>query len=235
MKEVNFTEEEFKEAKTGNYIASGSEASIYKYKKSIALRVYDIDNGLYSSITGEFVGKPLEEKLVSNLYVYRNNIRLTSLPIGIVKVNDIVVGQLIKYYKNSITLTDFFKGSPSIAPIPYYLKVLDILEELALNNICYEDVHGGNFLVVGDKLRLIDFSNSRVKVNQNYNGMYFPLFQNFNTMVNNLTFSVLGYENDYNRLVIPESIKNDKDNLKEDFDTVRELIKGMRKTKDKAR
>ena len=169
------------------------------------------------------------------ILIPKNNIKLTNLPIGIVKVNDIVVGQLIKYYKNSISLIDFFKGSPSIDPISYYLKALDILEELALNGICYEDVHGGNFLVVGDKLRLIDFSNSRVKVGEDYRGMYYPLFQNFNDMVNKLTFSILGYDEYYDKLVIPDEIKNDKDNLKEDFDAVRALVKGMKKTKNKSR
>lgn len=236
MKELIFNDDnELKETIKGKYIASGSEASVYKYKNSSAIRLYDVDNGIYSPITGELVGKALEGRLVENLQAYRDNIRLTNLPFGIVKINDIVVGQLIKYYKNSITLIDFFKGSPSIDPIPYYLKVLDILEELALNNICYEDVHGGNFLVVGDRLRLIDFSHSRVKVNQDFNRMYYPLFQNFNTMVNKLTFSVLGYDDAYNKLVIPEEIKNDKDNLKEDFYNVRKLVKGMVKEKNKSR
>lgn len=236
MKEVIFKDnEEYKKAIEKKYVSEGSEASIYKYKGDSALRIYDIDNGLYSPITGKFVGKEQEGLLVENLCVYQKNIKLTDLPFGIVKINDIVIGQLIKYYKNSITLIDFFKGSPSVEPILYYLQVLDILEELALNGICYEDVHGGNFLVVGDDLRLIDFSDSRVKVDQNFNGMYYPLFQNFNTMVNKLTFDVLKCEDEYSKLEIPLEIKNSKDNLKENFDIVRNLVNGMPNGRDRGR
>ena len=230
MREVNFTNEELKEVKKGNFIASGSEASIYKYKKYVALRLYDVqEDGLFCPVTGKMIGRPACEELIKNLHVYKDNIKLSSFPIGIVKVNDIVIGQLIKYYKNSITLTDFFKSSPSVDPIDYYMKILDILEELALNGIAYDDVHGGNFLIVGDKLRIIDFSEYRMKVGQKYKGVYRNMFENFNTMVNRLNFKVLHLDDVYNKLIIPSDIKDSYENLEESFDYVRSLLSGLEK------
>ncbi|MGM9878779.1 MAG: hypothetical protein ACI31R_02000 [Bacilli bacterium] len=236
MKEINFTEDELKETLKGNYVASGSEASIYKYKDNIAIRLYDVGDSVFCPVTGKAVGRPQCETLVKNLHVYKDNIKLSSFPIGIVKVNDIVVGQLIKYYKNSITLTEFFKSSPSIDdPIHYYLKVLDILEELAVNGICYEDVHGGNFLIVGNKFKIIDFSEYRMKIKESYKGAYYNMFQNFNTMVNNLNFKVLKLDDVYDQLVIPSEIKNSYENLEESFDYIREQLKNLKKDKSKTR
>jgi len=231
LRELNFTEKELQNAIKGKYVASGSEASVYKYKKYIAIRLYDIEENIYCPLSGNLLGKPLCETMIKNLHVYKNNIKLSSFPLGIVKVNGVVVGQLIKYYNNSISLTDFFKSSPSVDPIPYYLKCLDILEELALNHICYEDVHGGNFLIVGNKLRLVDYSDHRVKINENYHGLYYNMFQNFNSMVNRLNFNVLHLEDEYEKLVIPSEIKNESNdsNLKENFDYVRNLVLHLKK------
>ncbi len=229
MKELNFTTEELKNTIKGNYIASGSEASIYKYKKFIALRLYDVDNSIYCMATGEKIGKPKCEKMINDLLLYKDNVSKTSFPLGIVKENGIVVGQIVKFYDNSQTLTDFFKENKDIDPIPYYFKILDILEELTQNNICYEDVHGGNFLVVNDKIRIIDFSDHRVKVNENFGEMYYPMFQNFGSMVNNLNFKVLNKEDEYERLIIPQEIKKDTTHLKEDFNYIKEQLLSLKK------
>lgn len=229
MKELNFTTEELKEAIKGKYIASGSEASIYKYKKYIALRLYDVDQSIYCMVTGKKIGKPKEAEMIKNLLLYKDNVTKTSFPLGIVKENGIVVGQIVKFYDNSQTLTDFFSNNPDIDPIPYYLKILDILEELTQNNINYEDVHGGNFLVLGDKLRIIDFSDHRVKINMNFNEMYYPMFQNFNSMVNKLNFRILNKEDEYEKLVIPSEIKKDTTHLEEDFNYIREQLLSLKK------
>lgn len=235
MKEINFTESQLKDALKGNYVASGSEASIYKYKDHIAIRLYDVGDSIFCPVTGKAVGRPLCEKMVKNLHVYKDNVKLSSFPVGVVKVNDVVVGQLIKYYKNSITLTEFFKSSPSVDPMYYYLKVLDILEELALNGICYEDVHGGNFLIVGNKFKIIDFSEYRMKINEKYKGAYSVMFENFNVMVNNLNFKILKLDDVYDRLVIPSDIKDSYENLGESFDYIREQLKNLKKDKQKIR
>lgn len=236
MREVNFTNEELKDAIRGNFVAAGSEASIYKYKKYVAIRLYDVgDDSVFCPVTGKMIGRPSCESLIKNLHVYKDNIKLSSFPIGIVKVNDVVVGQLIKYYKNSITLTDFFKSSPSVDPMDYYMKVLDILEELALNGISYEDVHGGNFLIVGDKLRIIDFSEYRVKVGEKYKGAYRNMFENFNVMVNHLNFKVLGLQDVYDKLIIPSEIKGSYENLEESFEQIRQLLRNLKKEDVKTR
>lgn len=241
MKEINLTTEELKDSLKGNYIDSGSEASVYLHNTKnnndknqnvfMAKRLYDKNpEDIYSAATGEKVGKQGEEKFIKNLLVYKENIKLTTLPLGIVKENGIVVGQLVKYYNNAKTLTQYFEENKDIDPLPYYYKVLDILEELVNNNICYEDVHGGNFLVVGDKLKLIDFSQHRVKINEHYKGMYYNMFQNFVSMVNKLNLRVLNQEEKFDRFLLPPEIKNDTEHLSEDFDYIREHLKTIVKT-----
>ena len=237
MRELNFTEEELKKEKKGNYIASGSEASIYLHNTKnksentqeqnviMAKRLYDQNPEDIYSATGNKIGKPGEERFIKNLLIYKDNIKLTTLPLGIIKENGIIIGQLIKYYNNSKTLKDFFKENKDIDPISYYFKVLDIIEELVQNNICYEDVHGGNFLVIENQLKLIDFSQHRVKINEHYKGMYYNMFQNFASMVNRLNIEILQRQ-DQERLILPSEIKNELEHPEKSFEYIRnELTK----------
>lgn len=233
MREINVSTEELRNMTRNKYVASGSEASIYKYNDDLAIRIYDIEENVYCQTTGRIIGKPLCKQMIENLKIYQNNIKLTDFPIGIVKENNIVVGQIIKFYENAPTLTEFLKNHPELDPITYYLKVLDVLEELTKYNICYEDVHGGNFLVVDDNIKLIDFSDHRVKINETYNELYYNMFQNFNVMVNKINFKVLHLEDTYNRLLIPPHIKKDTQNLPADFEEIRNMLKNLKKTKDK--
>lgn len=78
MKEINFTESQLKDALKGNYVASGSEASIYKYKDHIAIRLYDVGDSIFCPVTGKAVGRPLCEKmaekkskLILNVEIYK--------------------------------------------------------------------------------------------------------------------------------------------------------------------
>lgn len=231
MKELNFTKDELKKLIKNKYIASGSEASIYEYNDNIAIRLYDVEENIYCALTGKVLGKPQCKNMVDKLKIYQPSIKLTQFPLTIIKENDIVVGQIIKFYKNAPTLTEFLTDNPSIDPIPYYLQALDILEELTNHNICYEDVHGKNFLVVDNELKLIDFSDHRVKINENYKELYYPMFQNFNSMVNRINFEYLHLEDTYERLVIPQRIKKDTTNLKEDFKEIREMLLNLKKPK----
>lgn len=240
MKEINLTKEELRNSLKGNYIDSGSEASIYLHKPKgkendeqntfMAKRLYDKNpEDIYSAATGKKIGKQGEESFIKNLLAYKDNIKLTTLPLGIIKEDDIVVGQLIKYYNNSQTLTKYFKENKQTNPLPYYYKVLDILEELVNNNICYEDVHGGNFLIVHNNLKLIDFSQHRVKINEHYNAMYYNMFQNFVSMVNKLNLKILEQETNFERFLLPPEIKNDTEHIKDDFDYIRNHLPLIRK------
>ena len=191
----------------------------------MAKRLYDQNPEDIYSATGNKIGKPGEERFIKNLLIYKDNIKLTTLPLGIIKENGIIIGQLIKYDNNSKTLKDFFKENKDIDPISYYFKVLDILEELVQNNICYEDVHGGNFLIIENQLKLIDFSQHRVKINEHYKGMYYNMFQNFASMVNRLNIEILQRQ-DQERLILPSEIKNELEHPEKSFEYIRnELTK----------
>lgn len=236
MEELNVTKEELKEIIQDQYITSGSEASIYQYKKYKALRLYDINKeDTYCIVTGKLIGKPCCEKMIKDLLMYKDNVTLTSFPLGVVKQNGIVIGQIIKFYHNAKTLIEFLQKNEEEDPIYHYLKVLDILQELAENNICYEDVHGGNFLMVNDKIKLVDFSDHKVKVNKHYKGVYYHMFQNFATMVNRINKDYLNLGDIYDTLILPSEIKNDTDNLEDDFDYIRNELLNLKKDKRKAR
>lgn len=91
-------------------------------------------------------------------------------------------------------------------------------------------MHGGNFLVVGEGVKLIDFSQHRIKINEHYKGMYYNMFQNFVSMVNKLNLKVLDQEEKFDRFLLPPEIKNDIEHLPEDFDYIREHLKTIVKT-----
>lgn len=71
MKEINLTTEELKDSLKGNYIDSGSEASVYLHNNNdkkqnvfMAKRLYDRNpEDIYSAATGEKIGKQGEENL----------------------------------------------------------------------------------------------------------------------------------------------------------------------------
>lgn len=87
--------------------------------------------------------------------------------------------------------------------------------------------------MIKDKIRIIDFSDHEVKIDENYNKMYYNMFQNFNSMVNRLNFKTLNLEDIYNRLEIPSEIKNDTNHLEEDFEYVRNQLRNLKKQKPK--
>lgn len=225
MDELKFTEEGLKKEIKGRYVDSGSEASIYEtpYDKDIAYRLYD---EIRCNVTGKKMSRTRDEAMIENFQFYQKNIKLTDLPFGIIKENNIIIGQLIKYYPESETLFDFLKNNPEEDPIIWYLKALDILQELVENNICYEDVHAKNFMVTKKReLKLIDFSPDRVKINQNYRTLYYNMFQNFNSMVIR-TNKALNLEEIYGIFKLPSEIKNNTDHPEHSFAYIRnELIK----------
>ena len=76
-------------------------------KSQIENRLYDVEENIYCALTGKVLGKPQCKNMVDKLKIYQPSIKLTQFPLTIIKENDIVVGQIIKFYKNAPTLTEF--------------------------------------------------------------------------------------------------------------------------------
>ena len=51
----------------------------------MAKRLYDQNPEDIYSATGNKIGKPGEERFIKNLLIYKDNIKLTTLPLGIIK------------------------------------------------------------------------------------------------------------------------------------------------------
>lgn len=225
MIELEFTQNKLKDIIKNKYVGSGSEASVYKYTDDLALRIYDIEENIYIIPENLISGDTLCKEMIENLIIYGKNIKNIDFPIGIVKINDIVVGQIIKYYDNSITLEDFLTKNKDIDPRPYYLEVLNILEELVENNICYKDVHGRNFMLANNQLKIIDFTPFRIKINEVYKGMYYDMFQNFIGMVNKI--NKLRDEENFKIWRLPEEIKLETNNPKKSFEFAKQEIQKL--------
>ena len=94
-----------------------------------------------------------DDKLISFLQSKQHLIKNVDFPLGVVTIENEVIGQIIYLYKNSQTIFSYLnsiKGN-NIFEKEYYdllLKVLNILKSLYENDIFYIDIHPNNFLIV---------------------------------------------------------------------------------------
>lgn len=109
--------------------------------------------------------------LVTNLYCMQKKFPEIDFPIGVVRYNENVIGQIIRYYENAKSLKDvavfedlsslnkyFQRDEDSIRNLfIIYREILELLENLYDNDIAYLDVHAGNFVFYNDKIKIIDF------------------------------------------------------------------------------
>ena len=101
----------------------------------------------------------------------QDKITLTNLPIGYYEEKDTLKGTIIPYYKDSISLAEITESKNLDNLSKYYFhdddklhnlyillnNILDILEELQNNGICYIDSNPSNFLIKDNQIKLIDF------------------------------------------------------------------------------
>ena len=102
--------------------------------------------------------------LIQQLLAYGKNVKLTEFPNGVITYKDRIIGQVIPYYDNSFQLKEILKRSDysQINPYTLLLKAYAIIKELYDNGIIYYDIHGSNFLVYQDGVKLIDFEYNEV-------------------------------------------------------------------------
>lgn len=100
-----------------------------------------------------------DDRLVSMLHSKQRLVKDTDFPIGIVCVDNYVVGQIIRYYKDNTKFKNIINKRDSSL---FYLRIVRILLELVNNNIYYLDIHPNNFLIYNNDLKLIDFEPSFV-------------------------------------------------------------------------
>lgn len=150
-----------------------------EFLKDKALRIYK--NALYE---GSSAYK--DDKLVYSLIQKQNKVKLTDFPTGIVTYEDRIIGQEIPYYKNAITLLEYTKLNKDKIPTKNYLEVLKILKEMLDNSICYADVHASNFLIVDNKMKVIDFESNLVSIDEIYNYQIENMTSNFTSLTSKI-------------------------------------------------
>ena len=114
-----------------------------------------------------------DDLLISNLQEKQKLIKNVDFPIGVVTIENEVIGQIIYLYKQSQTIFNYLKSikSVNIFEKKYYTllyEVLKILQSLKENDIYYIDIHPNNFLRLNNgTIKIIDFENHSIDYSNN--------------------------------------------------------------------
>lgn len=165
-----------------DYFVSEEESGVYIYqdfnKSNIAYRIYK------EFADYNFNGYK-DDVLISKLQKRQSNIHLTKAPFGVVTLDGKIIGQIIYFFENYITLYEFsMEKSREINYIKLYIKMLTILKELYDNGILYLDIHAKNFMINShNKINLIDFEHANVVFDDFSKHHIERFFQSFNNMI----------------------------------------------------
>lgn len=165
-KENSFTNKIHKSYDVDNYVIDKD----YVFDKS---KIFFEDSNTLIYVIGDRLGFKIDksllnkerqsyniEEMVSGLVLRQDNIKLTDFPVGVVSCKRRCIGQVIRLYKDYISLYDAVNDN-NIELL--YNKVLCIIDELLNNGILYLDIHEHNFLVNTNlDVKLIDFESSCV-------------------------------------------------------------------------
>lgn len=203
VKELAFTKDNF----FGNL---GKFITETKYEPSDFIDMsYNLSNGVYIyrdfnnpkigyRIYKEFADYNFngykDDILIEKLQIKQANIKLTKLPIGVVTLDNRIIGQIIPLFENCMTLFDFSKCSKDkINYVKLYINALNILKELYDNGILYLDIHPKNFMIDGkNNLNLIDFEFCNIKFSEIDKFDMKKFFNLFNSMLKilNINFGI---------------------------------------------
>lgn len=145
-----------------------------------------------------------EEKLVNELIKRQSLITKIDFPIGKVYKNNKYIGQILKYYNNSITIREmlkkynleeinkiYTKSENKIDNLFYLLQeILSILEEANNHNITLCDIHSKNILIQNNKIKLIDFDPKYTHIDKNIYYNYSQI-NNYNVLTKEILSNYL--------------------------------------------
>lgn len=165
------------------------------YDKKRALRIFK-DWALYYPKIARQYSCHKDPKLIEELKLREKNIKLTEFPTGIVTLEDYIIGQEIPFYEQTKNLYEISneKGTKDI--LQYYLDIINILNELAKNDIIYTDCHAKNFVInyINNIVHLIDFEPHQVFIDNKYKykDMMYKIKQTINMInsIKNIPFEV---------------------------------------------
>lgn len=177
---------------------------IYLYQSyfdpKIALRIYR-DFANYKYVHHD------DARLIKELLERKNNIKFTDFPLGVITIEDYVIGQAIPYYEGYETLAKVSMDKINKSTIiKYYLEILKILKELYHNSIVYADVRARNFMInrVKNLVKLIDFESQYISFDDR---LYSEMIKNLKITINEI--------NDYLNIQFKIDKEDSLDNIEE--------------------
>lgn len=175
--------------KSNNFLSSNGVYIYQDYNdSSVAYRIYD----KYEDYN--FNGYN-DVKIIEEFNKRKDKIKLTKFPYGVVTSKGYIIGQVIPYFVNSITLMDYIDRNKNINIFKIYRKIIEILKELLNNDITYVDVHSKNFLIDRDcKINLIDFEDIFLDFS-NISSKYESMIRNLVHMISMCNVSIYGDTN----------------------------------------
>ena len=167
----------------GRYIISTSDVFVdtYSADESGMIIYQDEDNSKigYRIYRDVFFANPnfyypygsLDAKVVSELQKRQSGVKLTDFPLGVITLNNYIVGTEIPFYDNHDTIKQLalnIQDNPDKVQIltDIYFSVYDRFEEFINNEIFYGDLHTSNVMVNRDNhniTQIIDFASGYTK------------------------------------------------------------------------
>lgn len=165
-----------------------------KYDSNKAFRIYK-DFGDYILTCYK------DDKLITNLQYFQDDIKLTEFPTGYVSIGDKVIGQEIPLYNDSTTILNLVNSDKKTVELSLiYKSIFSILDELLKKDIVYSDVHPKNFLFdySDHNFKLIDFEFHSVSFDGNNSFLYKKLLNNLKLMIMyiNKQYGIESFEKD---------------------------------------
>lgn len=180
------------------------DSGVYLYRTKInpsfAFRIYKDVSYLNLGLSLSRMVIHADDLLISRLKERQKNVILSDFPLGVVTIGNCVVGQLIYYYFNSLTVADTLLRECDLLVTKYYIGVLEVLKEMAEQEIIYGDAHFRNFIVLpnSEVIKPIDFEPGDVLVPEVNQSRMIEIFKSSVNSMNrerNIDFELIKPEN----------------------------------------
>ena len=188
------------------------------------------DDNYIIKINSDFIffEEPRIKRMLKKFYDVSDKLHNINFPIAYYQENGKLKGLVIPYYDNGVSIRNIvnsnnlerfmtlYNHSDNLEDnfMYLYLEILLLLEKMYQEKISYLDIHGGNFLIYHNQIKIIDFDPRYVKLNDNkfYESYIINKYCHF---INNINISFKLK----NELIFP------KDNFESMENKIKRLIK----------
>lgn len=115
---------------------------------------------VYKSFAKRTFNKIQEPSFLQKLHDQSKSINI-DLPYGVITQDDRIIGQVIPYYEDGCELIKYYDEETNHT-IDLIIDAFQQIRRLYDNGIFYMDIHGRNFLVTKDGIKIIDYDRNLV-------------------------------------------------------------------------